>query len=63
MFVRDVIVSNSDVFANINISLPIPFILNFPLQPLAAFGKFFNVTECDEWYMFQFDNQTSKADR
>jgi hypothetical protein len=59
MVVRDAVVANSDVFANINISLPIPFIFNIPLKPLRAFGQFFNVTECDEWYMFQFDNETS----
>jgi len=52
MFIRDALVANSDVLANININLPVPFIYNFPLKPLASFGMFFNVTECDEWYMY-----------
>lgn len=62
-FVRDAVVSNSDVFANINIAVPVPYIFNVPLKPLASFGQFFNVSECDEWYMFQFDNSTADKDK
>lgn len=50
MFLREAIVSNTAVFANQDISLPIPFFYNLPLKPLSAFGQFFNVSDCLEWY-------------
>ena len=49
-----------------NISLPIPFFYNMPLKPFRSFDAFtfFNVTECEEWYLFQFnENTTTQEDR
>jgi hypothetical protein len=63
VFLREAVLANSDVLANKTISLPIPYIYNLPMKPLASFGQFFNVTECDEWYMFQFDAHTKPEDR
>lgn len=49
-----------------NISLPIPFFYNMPLKPFRSFDAFtfFNVTECEEWYLYQFnENTTTQEDR
>lgn len=63
VFLREAVLANADVLANKTISLPIPYIYNLPMKPLAAFGEFFNVTECDEWYMFQFDTNITADDK
>ena len=54
IFLREAVVSNSEVFANTDVSIPIPFFYNIPLKPFASFGRFFNVTDCNEWYAFSF---------
>ena len=59
MLVREAVLSNTDVLANQEISLPIPYLYNLPMKPLASFGKFFNVTDCHEWYMFYFNETTT----
>ena len=62
-FLRDAILSNSDMLANKDFNQPIPYIYNIPLAPLAKLGQFFNVSECDEWYMYQFDENTKPEDK
>ena len=59
MFLREAIVSNSSVFANQEISLPIPFWYNVPLAPVSRLGQFFNVSDCLEWYQFAFNRSTA----
>lgn len=59
MFLREAIVSNSAVFANQEISLPIPFFYNIPMQPVSSLGMFFNVSDCLEWYQFTFNKTTA----
>jgi hypothetical protein len=62
-FLRDAMLANQDVLANQEITIPIPFMNSFPLEPLAKLGRFFNVSECNEWYMFQFRPDTPHEDR
>lgn len=55
-------IQNTEVFLNDeNISLPIPFFYNMPLKPFRSFDAFtfFNVTECEEWYLYQFNENTT----
>jgi len=59
MFLREAIVSNSEVFANSEINIPIPFFYNMPLKPVSTFRQFFNVTDCLEWYLYSFNNETA----
>lgn len=63
MLMREGVLANSQFLANTVIQLPIPFFYNIPLKPFASFGIFFNVTECDEWYMYQFNEDVPEADR
>ena len=55
MFLREAVVSNMEVFSNNEIAIPIPFFYQLPLKPLSVFGKFFNVTDCLEWYQYSFN--------
>ena len=62
VFLREAVIQNTEVFLNDeNISLPIPFFYNMPLKPFRSFDAFtfFNVTECEEWYLFQFNENTT----
>ena len=43
--------------------MPIPFYYNLPLKALSSLGMFFNVTNCNEWYMYSFDEGTTQQDR
>jgi hypothetical protein len=45
------------------IKFPIPIFYNLPMKPLASFGVMFNVTDCMEWYMYQFDSDVPQEDR
>ena len=48
--------ANVEVFANMNIAVPVPFIYNVPLKPLSNFPEVsvFNVSDCHAWYMYKF---------
>ena len=51
---------------NDTVALPIPFFYNIPLKPFRSFGAFtfFNVTECNEWYLYKFNStSTDESDR
>lgn len=63
-FIRDAILSNQDVLANAEYKPPVPFLVNFPLQPVTKLlDSFVNVQDCQEWYMYQFDANVSASDR
>lgn len=52
------------MFANTEIRIPIPFFYNIPLGPLSNIpGSFFNVSECDEWYLYQYGPNSTAEDR
>lgn len=57
---RHAVLANAEVIANINIIVPVPFFYNIPMKPLSNFENIvFNVSECDEWYMYTFENDTT----
>lgn len=59
MFLREAMVEGTSLFANQEINLPVPFYYNLPLKALSSLGAMFNVTDCDEWYMYSFNKQTT----
>ena len=59
MFLGEAVVQSSQVFANKEIAVPIPHYYNLPLKALSALGMIFNVTSCDEWYMYSFNKSTT----
>ena len=61
MFLKEALVAQTIVIMNENISLPIPFFYNIPLKPFRSFGgfSFFNVTDCNEWYLYGFNKSTT----
>ena len=60
---RECLKSNMDVFANLQVAVPVPALFNVPLKPFSGFGKFFNVTDCNEWYMYHYNTTTSSDDQ
>ena len=58
------VLANAGVVANLNIIVPIPFIYNIPLKPLSNFENIvFNVSECNEWYLYTFEPDTPQEDK
>jgi len=45
------------------IKFPIPMFYSVPLKPIASFGVAFNVSDCMEYYMYQFDSKVPQEDR
>lgn len=63
-FLRKVVLANADFISNTEIRLPVPFFYNIPLRPLSQLpGSIFNVTDCNEWYMYQFKDSVSAEDK
>jgi hypothetical protein len=64
-FLKAATIANIEVFANMNIAVPIPFVYSVPLKPLSNFPdqSVFNVTQCLEWYMYAFGPETNQEDR
>jgi hypothetical protein len=61
---RAAVLANAQAFANINIIVPIPFMYNIPLKPLSNFEHIvFNVSDCNEWYMYAYANDTPSEDK
>jgi len=61
---KHAVMANADVLMNLNIAIPVPFIYNVPLKPLSNFNNnIFNVTECDEWYMYSYASNATNEDR
>lgn len=61
---RSIAQANAEVVANLNIMVPVPFVYNIPLKPLSNFESIiFNVTDCNEWYMYSFNDSVPDSDR
>lgn len=50
--IRDILAANADVLANQKVEIPIPHFFNLPLKSFKSLGLFFNITECDEFYLY-----------
>ena len=59
IFLREAIVEGTSLFSNQEITVPIPFYYNLPLKALTSLGSYFNVTDCNEWYLYSFNNETA----
>lgn len=51
------------MIASSSFYIPIPFIFNIPYKPFSALGMFFNITDCNQWYMYQFEDNVPEADK
>ena len=52
------------MLANAEYKPPVPFLVNFPLEPVTKLvDKYIHVSDCQEWYMFQFDANVSASER
>lgn len=59
IFLKEAVIEGTSLFSNQEISVPIPFYYNLPLKALSSLGKMFNVTDCNEFYMYSFNNETT----
>lgn len=39
-------------------SLPFPLLNNVPFKSITTFGSPYNITDCNEWYLYRFDNSS-----
>ena len=46
--------SNMEILSGRSLYLPVPFIFNIPYKPFSSLGQYFNISECHQWYMYQF---------
>lgn len=62
--VKAIVISNTAALANVAIMLPVPYFYNVPMKALSNFENIvFNVSECDEWYMYSFEQDTPEEDK
>ena len=59
MFLREAFVESTQLFANQEIVVPIPFYYNLPLKALSSLKALVNVTDCNEWYMYSFNKESA----
>ena len=61
VFLREALLDQSSAFLNEVISVPVPSFFNVPLQPFSTFASFtfFNVSDCNEWYLYKFNENTT----
>ena len=47
------------VFADKSIFVPVPQIFGLNLKGIANFNDFLKVTTCDQWYMYEFEKNST----
>mmetsp|Transcript_15182 Transcript_15182/g.23439 ORF Transcript_15182/g.23439 Transcript_15182/m.23439 type:complete len:127 (-) Transcript_15182:736-1116(-) len=62
MFLQIGFLNNSQILMNQEISLPIPYWFNLPLKALSSLRSFIHVTDCQEWYYYQFTENATDRD-
>ena len=35
--------------------IPVPYLFNVPYMPLQSLVSYFNISDCNQWYMYDFD--------
>ena len=50
------------IYADKVIYVPVPFIFNLNYKAISNIFPMINVTTCNQWYMFTFDESTPKED-
>jgi hypothetical protein len=63
LILKEVSKSNIEFMAEFSLYLPVPFIFHIPYEPLSNFGKVFNITECDQWYFYEFKDTVTQEDK
>lgn len=58
LILKQVSKSNIEFMAEFSLYLPVPFLFHIPYEPLSNFGKVFNISECEQWYVLEFTNAT-----
>ena len=59
IFLTEAMVEGSSLFLNQELNFPIPYFYNIPLKPLSSLGLVYNVSSCNEWYMYSFNNEVA----
>jgi hypothetical protein len=60
---REIGGSNLKMIANASLYVPIPYIFNIPYKPFSALGSMFNITDCNQWFAYSFDEGVSEKDK
>ena len=43
--------------------IPVPFLFNVPYMPLQSLVSYFNISDCDQWYLYDFASDASEDTR
>jgi hypothetical protein len=52
-----------DTLGEKNVYIPAPYFFNLDYKPLSNFISFLNITECNHWYMFDFEDGVPQVDK
>lgn len=55
--------SSMDMFTDRSLYIPIPYIFNIPYKPFQALSNYFNISDCLQWYMYEFEPTSNASTR
>ena len=55
--------SSLDMFTDRSLYIPIPYIFNIPYKPFQALASYFNISDCNQWYLFDFAEEATSDTR
>lgn len=55
--------SSMDMFTNRSLYIPIPYLLNIPYKPFQALSSYFNISDCRQWYLYDFASDSTPETR
>lgn len=55
--------SSIDMFTDRSLYIPIPYIFNIPYKPFQALSNHFNISDCLQWYLYDFASNATTQTR
>ena len=55
--------SSLDMVTGRSLYIPIPYIFNIPYKPFSALTQQFSISDCDQWYLYDFDEKATNETR
>ena len=63
LILKEVSKSNIDFMTEFSLYLPFPYLFHMPYEPMSAMGKVFNITDCEQWYYVEYNENASDVDK
>ena len=52
--------SSLDMFTDRSLYIPIPYLFNIPYKPFQALSSYFNISDCNQWYLYDFAKEATQ---